>query len=51
LTDTHDNTPLHFSSEYGHLDASIILVEGGAVINKTNYVGDTPVLRAAQKAN
>jgi ankyrin repeat protein len=49
FTDTHDNTPLNFSAEYGHLDATKILVERGAAINKTNNVGDTPVTRAAQK--
>ena len=46
LTDTNDFTPLHFSAEFGHLDATKALVERGAAINNTNKYGETLLMRA-----
>ena len=49
LKNANESTPLHFSVDNGHLDATKALVERGASINNTNKYGDTPLMRAAYK--
>ena len=47
LTDTYDSTLLQVSVEFGHLEATKILVERGAVINYTNNHCNRPLMLAA----
>ena len=47
LTDTDDSTPLHVYAEFGHLEATQILVEEDAAINNTNKYGFTPLMLGA----
>jgi len=49
LKNTNESTPLHFSVENGHLDATKALVKSGASINNANKYGDTPLMWAAYK--
>ena len=51
LTNTHGSTPLHFSAEFGHLEATKALVERGASINNTKINGATALMVAAQSGN
>ena len=39
-------TSLHFCAQFGYLEATKILVEGVAAINKTNKYGDTKLMLA-----
>jgi len=47
LTNTQDSTPLHFSAQFGYLEATKALLERGAAINSTDKNGDTPLMVAA----
>ena len=47
LSDTDDSTPLHSSAQLGHLEATKILVEDGAVLNYTNIGYNNALVLAA----
>ena len=47
LTDKNGYTPLHVSAQFGHLEATKLLVKRGAAINNTNKYGNTPLIEAA----
>jgi ankyrin repeat protein len=47
LTDTDGCTPLHVAAQFGHLDVTKSLVEGGADFNYTDRDGYTPLMLAA----
>jgi ankyrin repeat protein len=49
LTNTNDPTPLQFSAQFGHLEATKTLVDRGASFNKINKYGDTPHYLATRK--
>ena len=51
LTNRDECTPLHVSAQFGHLDATKVLVEGGAAVNYTNRYGYTPLTVAANNDN
>jgi ankyrin repeat protein len=46
LTDKEGGTPLHISAQLGNLEATKILVERGASLNKASKYGVTPLLLA-----
>ena len=47
MTDTDDSTPLHVSAEFGHMEATQILVEEDAAIDNDNKYGVTPLMLGA----
>jgi ankyrin repeat protein len=47
LTNTNGFTSLHVSAEFGHLETTKTLVEGGAAINNTNKYSHAPLLVVA----
>ena len=51
LKNANESTPLHFSVDNGHLDATKALVERGASINNTKINGATALMVAAQSGN
>ena len=44
LRNGDDSTPLHLSAACGNLEATDAFVERRAAIEKTDRIGDTPVL-------
>ena len=44
LTDTDGSTPVHTSTQLGHLEATKILVEIGAALNYTNIGCNTALM-------
>ena len=46
MNNTIESTPLHFCAQFGHLEATKTLVEGGAAINNTNKCSITKLMLA-----
>lgn len=44
-----NETPLHISAQYGHLDAAALLIKNGAEVNAADSSGDTPLHYAKTK--
>ena len=49
--DDEKHTPIHDAAAFNHLDVVQYLVEAGADMEREDYYGSTPLLRAAQQGH